>query len=300
MPTFIKPPGAIGVFSPASPPDKDKLAVGLKKLVDFGYRTVLSKGAKRRGKYLAGSDEVRADDLMKIINYPGISGIMASRGGYGCLRILPSLDFSKMPENVPIVGYSDLTVLHLARYAATGQGGWHGPVVGQLPLQADKLQEHLGALAGAPPDDWTFHGLFCLSEGEAVGPLLGGNLTLVNALLCSPYMPSLDGAILLLEDVAEAGYKLDRLLAALWLSGRLKKVAGIVFGEFKGCGGLRAVHRLLAEFVRRLSPKIPALWCPCFGHGSRNLPWFYGEKALLKVELGQGRLTFMERRKIKS
>lgn len=200
-----------------------------------------------REGYLAGSDKDRAGDLMAMFADDEVRAIMAVRGGWGCARILPWLDFDAMARTPKLfAGFSDNTALHLAFAARTGVPSIHGPNAsaswppaawesfralafdGATPTYA--VPEHAAAYLGRRSERVrTFRG------GKARGRLIGGNLTVLAALVGTPYLPDFSGAILFLEDTNEAEYRIDRMLTQLALAGILGKLAGVVFGQCTGC-----------------------------------------------------------------
>jgi muramoyltetrapeptide carboxypeptidase len=302
-PIFLPPPGPLGVCSPASPlgaeEQREAFRRGLRGLDAHGYEVVLSPShdVRQKNSFLAGDDRTRLGDLRGLFANPAVPGVMASRGGYGAMRLLEDLDFSTLPAGKPLVGYSDLTALHLARLKATGVGGWHAPMVTQLGRMARRFRaDALKTLAGRGARIWCFPSADCgLREGRATGPLVGGNLTMLAALSGTAFFPDLEGAILMLEDVGEAAYRLDRLFQILRLSGRLAGIGGVVLGGFEKCEPRGAVLDSVRDFVGRL-PGVPAARRAPFGHGSVNKPWWYGETAELVVPGDAAPvLSFLER-----
>jgi muramoyltetrapeptide carboxypeptidase len=247
---------------------------------------------KERGS-LAGTDEERFEDLVSAFKSKDTSAVMAARGGYGCLRLLSKIDWSDLPAKKPLIGFSDITALHLSRLAQTGHGGWHASGLSSFNIYKQKtLTEMLDALTGLKRKNWSFPGRDVLRTGLAKGPLIGGNLTIINSLLATKYLPDLKGAILMLEDINEQGYKLDRQLVTLWLSGKIKNIAGLVFGDFVNCGVPITIKNTLANFTRDFIPDIPVVKGAPFGHGKQNTPWWYGETAELAVDSTKGELIF--------
>lgn len=231
------PPGApVAVVAPASPPRSlESYESGLARLRNtYEVRHAWRPGAERG--YLAAPDADRAAALQRALSDPEIRAIFCVRGGYGCLRLLPRLDWDQLPTPPSLlVGYSDVTALHLALYAQAGWPGLSGPVVTEWP-QADEATLHSvqAWCEGRSPNvlagfDAT---LTPLTAGTATGPLLGGNLAVLSRLLGTPFAPDFAGAILVLEEVQEAPYRVDRMLAHLQHAGVLQAVAGVVLGTF--------------------------------------------------------------------
>jgi muramoyltetrapeptide carboxypeptidase len=187
--------------------------------------------ALARYGYLAGVDRARLEDLNAAIRDPHIDGIWCLRGGYGVMRLLNAIDYNALRRSPKaIIGYSDITALHLAVRARCGLVSYHGPNA-RAELTPFSLESLTRATSGGDPFvrqspiRW-------LRTGKAAGPLEGGNLALICALLGTPYAARLDGAILVIEDVNEPLYRIDRMLRQLILSGALANVAGLVFGAF--------------------------------------------------------------------
>jgi muramoyltetrapeptide carboxypeptidase len=286
----------LGLVFPASPVPKTKLKKGLGILEAFNFSILKCEVSLTEKGYLAGTDDERLEGLMAAFRSPETQGVLAARGGFGCLRLLPRIDWATLPKNKPMIGFSDVTALHMSRLAHTGEGGWHAPVVSSYTyFEPNRREETVMALQGRGPDNWAFAKREVLREGLARGPLMGGNLTLINSLLGTGHLPSFKGAILMIEDVDEQNYRLDRQLTVLWLSGKLKDIAGLVFGEFVNCGFRDNVKKLLAAFARECLPDVPAVRGAPFGHGKINSPWWYGEEAELAAGPGQAGLTFLER-----
>jgi len=279
-PGAISKNATIGVISPASRPlDDDVYQEGIRYLKKLDYRVVESEHVLNQRGYLAGPDADRVADLNSMFRDPEIDAIICSRGGYGTPRIIDQVDYEAIRANPKIlVGYSDITALQLAIWQQTGLVTFSGPMVavemgrGILPFTEQSFWkvltsiEPLGTL-GYPPDKAPvlFH------PGKAEGPLLGGCLSLINVLLGTPYCPDFRGAILLIEDIDEEPYRVDRYLAQLKLAGILNQVAGIVVGQFLDCepGEPEKPYLELPEiFEDYFGPlNIPIITRFAYGHG---------------------------------
>jgi len=219
---------------------------------------------------------------------PGVGGLWAVRGGSGCQRLLPGLAslWTAWPPK-PILGFSDLTALHLARLKAAGVIGWHGPMVAALGrtrpgLTGASLADLKAVLlAPARAGGWKFSPREVFKPGRARGRLLGGNLCLLVHLLDSPWLPDPAGAILLLEEVDEPPYRLDRLLISLRQSRLWGALGGLVFGRFTRCGSPAAVKNLLRETAEAFSG--PVLMNAPFGHAGLNRAFPLGVLAELSA-----------------
>jgi muramoyltetrapeptide carboxypeptidase len=255
-PRTVRPGDRVAVVAPSSPFVPEQLEAGLCELRRLGFEPVVEERVFARSGYVAGPAEVRARALLDALEDPSIACIMAARGGYGSVQLLPYLDARHfLRARKLLVGYSDLTSLLSYVSCRAGVACAHGPTV------ADRLgRGHyheaslLAALCGdqaageLPAPD-----LEVLVPGEAAGPLFGGNLTQLAASLGTPYAfdpPA--GCVLLLEDVNERPYRLDRLWTQLRLAGILDRAAGIVLADFPGCdepGGEVAAREVFAQLA---------------------------------------------------
>jgi muramoyltetrapeptide carboxypeptidase len=253
----IKPPplaagAAIALVAPAGPVEDAKVKEASANLARLGYRVKHYRSLSAQEGYLAGSDEARAFEIDRAFADPEVGMILCLRGGYGSPRILGLLDYEAMRRRPKIfVGYSDVTALHLAILRKAGLVTFHGPMAerdfsgkGLAPYsskyfwsllrapgaEARALFEAWGA--GAPPASGSVR---AISPGAAEGPLVGGNLSTICALLGTPYEIETDGAILFIEDVNEEPFRIDRMLCQLRLAGKLGGLEGALLGGFTRC-----------------------------------------------------------------
>ncbi len=246
-PKPLKKGGTMGfVGTSGAMPDPSKLERAVQMAEKAGYRVVVGESCAARYGYLSGGDSLRADDLNRMFEDEGIDAIVVIRGGYGAPRILDRLDYEAAARHPkPLIGYSDVTALHLAYLKNPGLITYHAPMPmsdwlddGFLDFSMGSLLSSLdGAQVGVPlrnPEGFAGD-LLSLQGGKAEGRLIGGNLTLMSSLMGTKYMPDLTGAILLLEDVDEHWYRIDRLLTHLRLAGAFDACAGVVFGTFVNC-----------------------------------------------------------------
>ncbi|UCH64597.1 MAG: LD-carboxypeptidase [Ignavibacterium sp.] len=243
-PERLKKGDVIGVISPASSPlDPTKLDSGVKYLEKLGYRVEIGKNVGKVNGYLAGSDEERADDLNSMFRNKDIKAIMCLRGGYGAFRILDKINYKLIRSNPKIfIGFSEITAIQTAILHKAGLITFAGPMVASdfansVSSYTEELfwrlltsNKKLGRLRY--PDQTKLSGI---TKGSATGRILGGNLAVFNALIGSPYFPLLKDRILLLEDVAELPYKIDRMFNQLKMMKVFNKVKGIVLGRFVDC-----------------------------------------------------------------
>jgi muramoyltetrapeptide carboxypeptidase len=264
----LQPNGTVGVIAPASPVDRSEIAQGLKLLESFPLRIRLGTHLFDRSNYLAGSDPDRMSDLRLMFSDPDIGAIFCARGGFGSARLLSKIDFELIRENPKIiVGFSDLTALLLAIYEKSGLIPIHGPTVSDLPKNNNWCNLSKLITTSHRPRISLKHGRV-IRNGRARGVLLGGNLSTICSLLDTPFLPSLEGVILFLEEKGESPYKVDRMVTQLLLSGRLERVAAVLIGQIEDCGEKSLIYDLLEERLGALT--IPVVTGLPVGHGSEN------------------------------
>lgn len=275
-PPLLKRGDTIGLAAPAGPIEEDVLRQGLQLLRDCGIKKVkYASDICRRDNYLAGSDQRRLEELHQLWDDDEVKIIIAVRGGYGCARLLPQLDFDLIRQKPKILmGFSDLTILLNAIHQRTGVVTFHGPMLSTLVRDGrEALESALNELTVHAQQRLKINGLEILRPGQAQGPLIGGNLACLTHLLATPYEPVWEGAILLLEEINESAYRIDRLLTQLSLAGRLDCLAGIILGDFldsdsHSINGLDLVWQRLLD----LTPATLPVWANFpTGHGRRNL-----------------------------
>jgi len=270
LPAGLKHGETIGLVAPAGPlRPQDDLEAGIALLAEHGFAVEVSPAVYRQDGYLAGADHLRAREFNAMWANPAVKALLAVRGGYGCLRMVDGLDFELIRQQPKIfTGFSDISVLLTAILKKTGLVTFHGPTLTTL-LQSDAAsqQAFFDNLAGRPPAVIAPDHLEILAPGRARGRLLGGNLTNLLHLLATPYELAWQGAILFIEDVGEAPYRLDRLLTHLHKAGRLTGLAGLILGSFSGCGDLAPIKKLILELCGDSQP----IWAEFpGGHGPAN------------------------------
>ena len=235
----------------------------------FGWEPIVGEHALARDGYFAGDDVRRAADLNRALSDDTIDAVWCLRGGYGTMRILDALDYASAARRPkPVIGYSDITALHAALSMRSDIVTYHGPTAraSLTSFSRDSLScalVHGGDSCGDAPDARILRG------GFAQGILAGGNLALLSALAGTPFAPRLANTILVLEDVDEAVYRVDRMLRQLLLSGLLDGVRGIVFGACTNCpeaadDGARALDDVIFEVADSLG--VPAISGVPVGH----------------------------------
>ncbi len=288
-PRAIRPGGRIALVAPAGPLDPEKFETNRRALERLGFETVARDDILARDGYLAGSDERRAREFMEFVRDPDVDAIVCARGGYGCHRIVDRLDATAVREAAkPLVGYSDVTTLLLWQRKHAGLLGIHGPMLEkQQSLEGENGSALVRALQGSGP--LPRYAGRTLVPGWSEGRLVGGSLTVCVASLGTPWELDTRGAILMLEDVTELPYRLDRMLQQLRAAGKLKDIAGIGLGDFKDCEDERypewTTERLFLEVFGSLG--VPVVMDLPFGHGGQNRPWPFGGRAALDGARGE-------------
>ena len=295
----------------AAPNEPERIRFAIETVESLGFKVKPGAHLHDRDGYLAGSDAARAADLNAMFADDDVDAIWCVRGGYGASRILPALDYALMQRRPKaLIGYSDITALHMAIHRHAGLVTFHGPVAFRAftPYTLDEVKRVLWTAEtptrlGAPPPferregrvDWE-NRVATLVGGKARGRLLGGNLCLMSHLCGTPYFPDLRGAVLFLEDVEEAYYRIDRMLTQLWLSGALAGVAAVAFGKFTNCDPSpyflqnRALEDILAERCRALG--VPAISGLMVGHVEDQTTLPIG--CLAELDADAGTLTLLE------
>jgi muramoyltetrapeptide carboxypeptidase len=273
----------------------------------FSLEPRLGEHVRKRYGYLAGRDEERAADLNAFFADPSVKAIFAIRGGWGCARILPLVDWDAVRRNPKVVtGYSDLTGLHCALQAQTGLVTFHAPMAisDWPPFSVEHFRRVVFegealTMANPPGEEERLvqreNRTRVITPGRARGRLLGGNLTVLTALVGSPYLPAFDGAILFLEDVNEEIYRVDRMLTQLRLAGILGRLRGFVFGSCSHCDpgegfGSLTLEEVLDEHVKPLA--IPAYEGAMIGHQDRQFTVPVGTE--VEMDAAAGTITMLE------
>ena len=240
-PRALKPGDGIAVVSPASSFDRDEFDRGVAEIKRLGYEPVYDESVFERSLFTSGSADVRAEAFKRAWANPAVAALIAVRGGYGSVQLLPQLS-SWRPQDAPklFIGYSDNTSLLSWLTCQCGMTALHGPMLeGRLAKGRDGYDERsLMALVGSDGAGLELkpEGLSTIKGGEVTGPLFGGTLTQLVASLATPFaFAPPDGCVLFIEDVNERPYRIDRMMTQLRLSGILARARGIVFGEMRGC-----------------------------------------------------------------
>jgi muramoyltetrapeptide carboxypeptidase len=307
-PPRLKPGDTVGLIEPASSTfESVKIQVAVEVIEALGLEARPAPHVTDRYGYLAGKDKDRADDVNRLFADPSVNAIVAVRGGWGCARLLPYLDFSVIAKNPKIlVGYSDLTALLLPVFARTGLITFHGPMgvstwnsfnVGYLKrvlfdaeaVTFENVKETKDTLVQ------TENRIQTITPGVARGRILGGNLSVLAGIVGSGYLPDWGGAILFVEEVEEKISRVDRLLTQLRLAGILDKLRGVVFGNCTKCEpgdgfGSLTLEEVLNDHLKPLN--VPAWSGAMIGHIDRQFTIPEGSE--VEIDATKGTIAMLE------
>ena len=286
IPAPLQPGSRIRVIAPSGPFDRTLVLRGLGWL-GRRYRVEFDWSIFERSGFLAGSDARRLDELNVALSDPGLSAIIAARGGYGLTRIAHLAEYGALRRHPKwIVGFSDITALHVEA-ATLGIASMHGPNAAALGRSDAWTQQRFVRALEAPQATTRFEGLRTLRPGVVRGRLAGGNLSLLFACQATGRLHLPAGAILLIEDVTEAAYRVDRMLSALLACGALDRIGGFVIGDFSDCPDSQrvSVQDVLEE--RLLGLGVPVVSGLHFGHERYNEFVPLGLSAELDASAGQ-------------
>ena len=283
-PPRLKPGSVVGLVSPAGATwEREELDIVQDAVRALGLVPRLAPHLLDRYGYLAGQDKDRAADINQLFADPQVAALLPIRGGWGCSRMLPYLDYDRIRQNPKIlVGFSDITALTLAIYGRTRVVTFHGPngLTSWRPQQTEYFRRILFAgeaitfqnLKDGDDEDRLMqvkNRIQTITPGQARGRLIGGNLSVFSGIVGSPYVPDFQGAILFLEDTNENIYRIDRLMTHLKIAGVFDKLAGFIFGQCSGCApdadyGSLTLEEVVWDHIKPLG--IPAWYGAMIGH----------------------------------
>ena len=303
LPPPLHRASTVAVAAPASAPlDDARYRAGLGALRARGLRVETPRETLAAHGFLAGPDADRLGELNALLRRDDLDAIVCVRGGYGVLRLLPDLDYAAARAHPKlVVGYSDITALHFALYAKAGLAGLSGPMVApDWPDLDEKSEAQFWHLAGGGTGPIVGPGgeaLVGVRPGTTEGVLLGGNLTMIAALLGTPYLPDLRGAILFVEEVGESPYRIDRLFAQLRLAGVLQQLGGLVLGAFTGADPppnrpSLSLDAVLGDYTRALP--YPVARGLVYGHMPTKSTLPVGVRARLEADGDAATLTVLD------
>lgn len=279
-PPALRPGDKIGLIAPAGPVAGDKVGNALTNMQNLGLEPVYNEIALKKHGYFSATDQQRLDDLHFMFANKDIKGIWCLRGGYGCTRILPYINYDLIRKNPKIfIGYSDITALHHAFYKEAGLQSYHGPVASSQVFSSftyDNLQQvffsNLKEVEVKPheqEEEKYRQPALTLFPGMAKGKLTGGNLTLLSAMAGTEFAPRFKNKIVFIEEIGEKPYRIDRMLTQLLHATDITKARGIIFGIFHDCQpkpeeNSFSLLETIQDFVEKL--KLPTIYGFPIGH----------------------------------
>ncbi|WP_345021783.1 LD-carboxypeptidase [Actinomadura keratinilytica] len=293
-PPMLRPGDRVRVVSPGSTPDPEQVERGVEILRSWGLDVELGGHVFDRHGYLAGRDEHRLADLQEALDDPDVRGVFAARGGYGTQRIVDRLDLRGVRRRPKVVvGFSDITSLQARLWRAARLVTFQGPMVAWNDDRtgAESAESLRAAVMTTRPvvltRDPAETSAAVMVPGRARGPLLGGNLSLVDAAVGAGDLPVLRGAVFFLEEVGEAPYRMDRMLTHLRRAGALKGVRGVVIGQITDSVGEPGEWDAVGVLRDRLGDLgVPVLGGLRLGHGRGQLTVPLGARAAVDASAG--------------
>ncbi|MDP4175560.1 MAG: LD-carboxypeptidase [Bacteroidota bacterium] len=305
----IKPPklnkgDLIGIISPASSPDDlTRIEKGVNYLERLGYQVEVGKNVGQNCGYLAGKDEQRLEDLHYMFSKPEIKAILCVRGGYGSPRLLNLIDYNLIKKNPKIfVGYSDITALQMAFLKKAGLVTFAGPMLAvdfwneispfteQMFWDVISSKKKFGKVTN--PENERF---YILKNGETEAQVIGGNMALICSIMGTNYMPSFKDTILMLEEIGEAPYRVDRMFNQLKLAGALDQIKGIILGRFVDCyesdeyKKTLTLNEVIDDYMGKL--EIPVVYNFKHGHVKDNITVAFGLNYKINTQKGTIEMT---------
>lgn len=308
-PKRIKEGDRIALVAPGSYISESELQDSVKNLSDLGFQVTFSERLTLQNGYFSGTDSQRAEDLMEMFEREDVDAIMCVRGGYGCARILPLLDYNIIRHNPKIlIGYSDVTALLYGIFKNTGLITFHGPVatstfndfsVNNFKNVLMNPESNKKFFNANPSSDENIYGVQPLVEGKAKGRLIGGNLSIMVSLIGTKYDIDYSNKIIFIEEIGEEPYRIDRMLTQLIQADKFKKAAGIMMGIFSKCepkekdASFSKSFSLMEVLKDRFSGfKIPVIYGMSFGHVKDKFTIPFG--ALAELDTSEQSFTLLE------
>lgn len=288
QPLPLKKGDTIGLIAPSSPPQPGRVEAGIHYLSQLGFKTQVGKYLTKSDRFLAGTDQERAADIMTFFEDTSINAIMAIAGGYGSQRVLPYLDMEIIQQNPKLLtGFSDTTALQIGLHKKTRLVSYSGFTFRDVDKpQVDSLIER-SLKAALMRQSITITEGRCIHPGRVTAPLLGGNLECLIALMGTPYQPDFRDVILLIEDVFAEPFQTDARLSQLQLAGVFDQVSGVIFGLFEQCIARHnperdgTIEEVIAEWSQRIN--VPTIIGFPYGHCDRRCVMPIGKEITMQV-----------------
>jgi muramoyltetrapeptide carboxypeptidase len=288
MPKMLERGDTISIISPAGGVRKEgEVELAISNLNALGYRAIVGDSLGKKMGYLGGRDSERVQDLHDAFSTKESQAIIALRGGYGATRLLPLIDFSLIKKNPkPLIGYSDITSLLTAIHQETGLITFHGP--NALDRWSDYTKDHFQTIFSAKKGHKLVNHqddrIQTLVPGDCLGPIVGGNLTLLSQTMGTPWEIDTKDKILFIEETNEAPYRIDRMLTQLWLARKLHDAKGFIIGQITGAGSNDSELNWEAVIRDRLVPLgKPTIMNFSVGHTENMLTLAVGAKVYMNA-----------------
>jgi muramoyltetrapeptide carboxypeptidase len=306
-PGRLKQGDTIALVAPGSYISEEELQDTIDNLQSLGFRAVYNKSILNKTGYFSGNDKERAEELMEMFSRKDVNGIICARGGYGCARILPLLDYDVIINNPKVlIGYSDITALLYGIYSKTGLICFHGPV--GISTFNEFSTNYLKDVLIFPQDNLELISIpeennpepITITNGKAAGELVGGNLSVAVSLIGTEYDINTENKIIFLEETSEEPYRIDRMLTQMIMSGKFEKAAGIALGVFDNCEPKKDKPSFDSSFSlkevlfdRLYGLGIPVVYGLSFGHIKNKFTLPLGIKAELNSD--EKEITLLEK-----
>lgn len=309
-PRRLKTGDKLAIVAPGSYISEEELQDSIKNLNQLGFETTYSKKVLLQSGYFAGADKERADDLMEKFSDKSVKGIVCARGGYGCSRVLPLLNYDVIRANPKVlIGYSDITALLYGIYLKSGLIAFHGPVgtstfndysvnnFKKVLIKPERTSLFTNSTSG---DDENVYGVTTIVKGKGKGRLVGGNLSIMVSLIGTEYDVNYSGKIIFIEEIGEEPYRIDRMLTQMIQAGKFEHAAGVMMGIFRKCevkeenASFSKSFNLMEVLKDRLSSlKIPVVYGMSFGHVKDKFTIPFG--ALAELDAGKQTFSLLEK-----
>lgn len=308
-PKRLKADDTIGLVAPGSYISESELKDSIKNLEELGFKVVYTEKILLQNGYFSGTDEQRADDLINMFKRNDVDGIVCARGGYGCARILPLLEYDIIEDNPKVlIGYNDITALHYGIFRKTGLITFHGPV--SISTFNEFSVNNFKNVLMNPSDEIVFensnsseddnpYGVVSIADGKKKGKLIGGNLSIAVSLIGTEFDVDYDDAIIYLEEIGEEPYRIDRMLTQMIQAEKFEDANGVAMGIFRKCEpkitdpSFSKSFSLMDVLRDRLGNlKVPVVYGMSFGHIKDKFTIPFGIEAELDSE--KQTITLME------
>jgi muramoyltetrapeptide carboxypeptidase len=301
-PSYLKPGDTVAVLAPAGVLKQDAVVIQKTKtlLNSWGLEVVFGDQLQTKSNHFAGTDAQRSCDFQNALDNPNIKAIWCARGGYGTLRIIDDLDFTEFKAHPKwIVGYSDVTVLHSA-LNTLGYESLHAMMCINLTDDASAIKHSVETLKSAlfgTLESYEIEGNLDNRPGNATGPLVGGNLSLLTAILGSDTSLDTTGKIIFIEEIGEYKYHIDRQLQSLKRAGYFKHCAGVIIGDMcqlktNNPAWGQSIEALILDVLK--DTNVPVAFGFPAGHEFENRALYLGRKIQLHVTKSKTRVLFVE------